>query len=84
MDLENPSAPKERISVKRFQQYEVGSTVIAALLVIWLKYQDLVDYGGTLASACALVALLMPMEKGRADFHRAINPTSLVARCNTW
>lgn len=58
------STEGERISVKRFQQYEVGSTVIAALLVIWLKYQDLVDYGGTLASACALVALLMPMEKG--------------------
>lgn len=53
----------ERISVKRFQRYEVASTVIAALLVIWLKNQDMVNYGGVIASTFALLAYLIPMEE---------------------
>ncbi|MEC8363386.1 MAG: hypothetical protein VXZ75_04635 [Candidatus Thermoplasmatota archaeon] len=57
------STDGERKSVKTFQRYEVASTVIAALLIIWLKYQDLVSYGGILASLFALVALLMPMDE---------------------
>ena len=57
----------ERSSVKRFQRYEVASTIIAAALVIWLKYQDIVEYGGTLGSAFALIAIIIPMNEGSSE-----------------
>lgn len=64
---------EERISVKRFQRYEVASTIIAALLIIWLKYQDMVSYGGILASFCALIAFLIPMDERSGQYSIAIS-----------
>ena len=58
------STEGERKSVKSFQKWEIASTVFAAILVVLLKYQDLSQYGGTLGSALALLAILIPMSEG--------------------
>ena len=53
----------ERASVRRFQLFEVLSTIIAALSVIALKYMEVAEYGGAMGSALALVAFLIPMNE---------------------
>lgn len=58
------STEGERKSVKTFQVFEISSTILAALLVIWLKSEDLAQYGGSLGSALALLAMAFPMSEG--------------------
>jgi len=58
------STEGERKSVKTFQMFEILSTILAALLVIWLKSEDLAQYGGSLGSALALLAMAFPMSEG--------------------
>jgi hypothetical protein len=58
------STEGERKSVKSFQRWEIASTVLAALLVVLLKSEDLDQYGGSLGSALALLAILIPMSEG--------------------
>jgi hypothetical protein len=58
------STEAERKSVKTFQVFEISSTILAALLVIWLKSEDLAQYGGSLGSALALLAMAFPMSEG--------------------
>ena len=61
------STESERESVKSFQRWEIASTVLAALLVVLLKSEDLDQYGGSLGSALALLAILIPMSEGARD-----------------
>ncbi len=58
------STEGERKSVKSFQRWEIASTILAALLVVLLKSEDLDQYGGSLGSALALLAILIPMSEG--------------------
>jgi hypothetical protein len=58
------STEGERKSVKTFQVFEISSTILAALLVVLLKFEDLDQYGGSLGSALALLAILIPMSEG--------------------
>jgi hypothetical protein len=61
------STEGERKSVKTFQVFEISSTILAALLVIWLKSEDLAQYGGSLGSALALLAMAFPMSEGASE-----------------
>ena len=63
----------ERDSVKQFQFFEIFSTVIAAVLVISLKYLDLSSYAGYFGGLLALIALMIPMNIGTESIGMSTN-----------
>ena len=57
----------EKESLKRFQAYEVTSTILASLIVIALTFADYDRYGAVLGSLLSLIAVSIPISEEIVD-----------------